>query len=107
MAHHQRRTYAIAASNSPAYTGVQALEKGPENCHFVPLFGTFGAASGRDGSIGNALQHHEIGHDLCSAGPSQKPGGMRKPEKLPQLAPPDVHYPKRTSLPRCPGRPSV
>jgi hypothetical protein len=36
----------------------------------VPFFGTFGAASGRVGSLGKALQDYEIGHDPCSAWPS-------------------------------------
>jgi hypothetical protein len=36
----------------------------------VPFFGIFGAACRRDGSLDNTLQHHEIGHDPCSAGPS-------------------------------------
>jgi hypothetical protein len=30
--------------------------------------GTFGAPSRRDGSLGNTLQHREIGHGPCSAG---------------------------------------
>jgi hypothetical protein len=56
---------------TPAYTRVQTLEKGPQNCHCVPLFGTFGSASWQDSSLGKALQHHEIGHDLCWAGPAE------------------------------------
>jgi hypothetical protein len=34
-------------------------------------FQTFGAPCRRQRSLGNTLQHHEIGHDRCSAGPSQ------------------------------------
>ena len=43
----------------------------PQKRHSVPLFGTFSAASTRDGSLGKALQHHEIGHEPCSAKPSR------------------------------------
>ena len=58
---------------------------------FPPLSGNFGAASGRDASLGKALQHHEIGHDRCSAGPSQNRVGMGAP-KLPHQFPLVVHY---------------
>jgi hypothetical protein len=72
MADSRRRTTDVnVALPNAVYTSVQTLEKCPKNCHFVPLFGTFGAASRRDGSLGKALQYHEIGHDLCSAGPSE------------------------------------
>jgi hypothetical protein len=42
-----------------------------KNRHFVPLSGISGAAFGQDGSLGKALQRHEIGHVPCSGGPSQ------------------------------------
>jgi hypothetical protein len=35
------------------------------------IFREFGAACRRDGRLGKMLRHPEIGHDLCSAGPSQ------------------------------------
>ena len=43
----------------------------PRNRHFVPLFRPSGAAPMLHGPLGKALQHHEIGHDLYSARPSQ------------------------------------
>ena len=58
---------------------------------FPPLSGKFGAASGRDGLLGKALQDHEIGHDRCSARPSQNRVRMGAP-KLPHRIPLVVHY---------------
>ena len=63
----------------------------PPKLPFLPFFGTFGAASRRDGSLGKALRHHEIGHDLCWAGPSQNRVGIGAP-KLPHRFPLIVHY---------------
>jgi hypothetical protein len=72
MADSRQRTPDIdVAPPSADYTSVQTLEKHPKNCHFVPLFGTFGAASRRHGSLGKALRNHEIGHEPCSAEPSE------------------------------------
>jgi hypothetical protein len=51
-------------------TRVQMLEKRLEKCHFVPRFGAFGAACACDGSLGKALQHHEIGREVSAAGPA-------------------------------------
>jgi hypothetical protein len=51
----------------------------------------FGAASGRVGSFGKALQDHEIGQNRCSAGPSQNrvaPGAPKAPYQFPLI----VHY---------------
>ena len=56
-----------------------------------PLSGKFGAASGRDGLLGKALQDHEIGHDRCSARLSQNRVRMGAP-KLPHRIPLVVHY---------------
>jgi hypothetical protein len=52
-------------------TGVQTLEKRFKTCHFVPLFGAFGAACGWDASLGKPLQHHEIGPEVSAAEPAQ------------------------------------
>ena len=65
--------------------------KTPQKVPFVPLLGTFGSPLRRDGSLGKALQHHEIGHDRCSAGPSQKRVRIGAP-KLPYQFPLIVHY---------------
>jgi hypothetical protein len=54
--------------------------------------GTFGAACRRECSLGNTLQHHEIGHDTCSAGPFKNRVSMGAP-KLPYQFPLIVHYP--------------
>ena len=58
---------------------------------FLPFFGTSGAACRREGSLGNTLQHHEIGHDPCSAGPFQNRVGIGAP-KVPHQFPLIVHY---------------
>ena len=81
-----------AAPPDAVYIGVQMLEKHPKNCHFRHFSGTSGAACRREGSLGKALQHHEIGHDPCSAGPSQNRVGIGAP-KLPYRIPLIVHYP--------------
>jgi hypothetical protein len=64
-----------------------SLEPGP----FLPFFGTFGAASRRDGSLSKLLQHYEIGHDQCWAGPSKNRLRMGAAE-VPYQLPPIVHY---------------
>ena len=53
------------------YTNCTDARKTSRKLPFVPLFGTSGVASRRDGSLRKTLQHHEIGHERCSAGPSQ------------------------------------
>ena len=51
--------------------------KTPQKLPLPPFFGTFGAASRRDGSLSKTLQHYEIRHDQCWAGPIQEPSGYR------------------------------
>jgi hypothetical protein len=63
----------------------------------LPFFGTFGAACRRECSLDNTLQHHEIGHDLCSAGPFKNRVGMGAP-KLPHQFPLLVHYLRRLRI---------
>jgi hypothetical protein len=47
--------------------------------------------SGRVGSLGKALQHQEIGHDACSADPSQNRVAVGAP-RLQYRFPLIVHY---------------
>jgi hypothetical protein len=57
----------------------------------VQLLGAFGAASGRDGSLGKALQDHEIGQNRCSDGQFQNrvaPGAPKVPYQFSLI----VHY---------------
>jgi hypothetical protein len=103
MAHPERRTAAIAISNPPAYTGAQALEKGFENCHLLPRFGTPGAPPWRQASRLKSIKSRSIGHDLCVLRPSRRRGGIGAAQTATAI-PPDVHSPERTSLPRFPGR---
>jgi hypothetical protein len=63
----------------------------PQKLPLLPFFGTFGAASRRDGSLSKLLQHYEIRHDLCPAGPSKNRVGIGAP-KLPHRFPLIVHY---------------
>ncbi len=53
--------------------------------------GAFGAACMRQGSFGNTLQHHEIGRDMCWAGPLQNRVGIGA-AKVPYQFPLIVHY---------------
>jgi hypothetical protein len=60
---------------------------------FSPLLETLGAAAGRIGSLGKALQDHEIGHDPGAPGLSQaipEPSGAGAP-KAPNQFPLIVH----------------
>ena len=45
------------------FTAVYRCWKHSVKLPFPPLFGRFGPACRRQGSLGNTLQHHEIGHD--------------------------------------------
>ena len=63
----------------------------PTRWNFPPVLGTFGAASRRDGSLSKLLQHYEIGHDQCWAGPSKNRLRMGAAE-VPYQFPPIVHY---------------
>jgi hypothetical protein len=65
--------------------------KTPQKLPFPPFFGTSGAACKPEGWLGNTLKHHEIGHEPCSAGPSQNRVGIGAP-KLPHRFPLIVHY---------------
>jgi hypothetical protein len=56
------------------------------------IFRDSDAACRREGSLGNTLQRHEIGHDPCSAGPSRNRVHIGAP-KLPHRFPLIVHYP--------------
>ncbi len=47
-----------------------------QKSHFVPLFETTDATYMGQGTLANTLQHYEIGHDPCSAGPSQNGVGL-------------------------------
>jgi hypothetical protein len=47
------------------------LEKTPESCHFVPLFGPPGVARERRGQLGKPLPHQEIGREVWAGGPSR------------------------------------
>jgi len=67
----RRVTDADVALLHALYTSVHTLEKASETCHFVPLFGTFRTPFRRDSSLGKALRHHEIGHEVGSGGPSR------------------------------------
>ena len=82
---------ALAPRFPTPFTPVYRCSKYTPKPPFLPFFGAFGAASGRDGSLGKTLQHHEIGHDRCSAGPSQNRVGIGAP-KLPHQFPLIVHY---------------
>jgi hypothetical protein len=106
MAHPGRRTEAIAASNPPASTGVQTLEKGSKDCHLLPLFGTPGAPPWRGAWRLKSIKSRSLGHDLCGLRPSRRRGGIGAAQSATWI-PPDVHYPERTALPRFPGGPGV
>jgi hypothetical protein len=67
----QRINEPDAALIGAVYTDVQTLELDSETCHFVPLSWMFGTAVCRERSLRKTLQHHEIGHHLCSAEASQ------------------------------------
>src|SRR5438270_11759356 len=77
----QEKTQGISASSGCVhyYTGAR---KTPSKLPFSPFLATFGAACRREGSIGNMLEHQEIGHDPCWAGPSKNQVGIGAP-KLP------------------------
>jgi hypothetical protein len=49
------------------FTLVGRCSKKSPKLPFLSFFGMFGAASRREGALGNALQHHETGHDQRSA----------------------------------------
>ena len=77
------------------YTGGQCSKNTPKTATFSHFSGPPGAAAA-GGSLGKSLQHQEIGHDLCSAGPF-KTEWVRCTE-MPYRFPLIVHYPRPLTM---------
>jgi hypothetical protein len=74
-----RRTAHVEVPIVPVYTSGQMLEIGPENCHFVPLWGTPGVTAGCQSSIGKTFGAKQIGPDTGCSRAIKMPRGMRRP----------------------------
>ena len=74
------------------YTSGHSLEICLKNCHFLPHLATPGVACRWQSSICKSIHAKRIGPDICSPWPTKIPRGMRRPQKLPRLHTPVVHY---------------
>ena len=74
------------------YTSGHSLEICLKNCHFLPHLGTPGVACRWQSSICKSIHANRIGPDICSPWPTKIPRGMKRPQKLPRLHTPVVHY---------------
>ena len=63
----------------PASPLVYKRWKNPSKVPLCPTFLGLRHSSGRDGSLGKALQQREIGREVSAAGPSPSPNGTRNP----------------------------
>jgi hypothetical protein len=82
-----RRAGIDAALPTPS-TLLDRCSKNAPKLPFLPFFGPFGGTRRRDDSLGNTLQHHEIGHEPCSVGPSQNRvgiGASKRPHRIPRI----------------------
>jgi hypothetical protein len=80
------------------YTSGHSLEICLKDCHFLPHLGTPGVACRRQSSICKSIHAKRIGPDICSPWPTKTPRGMRRPQNLPRLHTPVVHYLEVESL---------